>query len=409
MVWNSRLEPYKNAITNELWISASISMYRDFPGDNFTSPWAMDGGFPDKDPRHLAAAVEGYRWLQEVNMTNSLGLFVDGYHISSKTPGNVECDERDEMVYTYNQGVILSGQRSLWAVTGSPSYLDDGHRLIQSVISATGWSLRANSAVDKPEHFPQGQLPPWRGLGRGGILEEQCDASGTCSQDAQTFKGIFFHHFAAFCSTLDPLHDSDGDGDEPRPAGQGLDAAAHKGISQAHTRACNAYLAWVRHNYLAALRSRDERGRFGMWWGAGAAYGRGRDVLASPATDGIDHDAENTTDYRNEGTPLDAVWGSGDRWLPGRRRGQGEGAGGDGGIARQARQQVPKQTMAEHLLNPASRMRPGQFAVGAEDPSHRLHEANDKDPNSRGRGRTVETQMGGLALLRAYWEVSQSG
>ena len=40
MSWNPYLEPYKNAITNELFISASIGMYLYFPGDDNDSPFS---------------------------------------------------------------------------------------------------------------------------------------------------------------------------------------------------------------------------------------------------------------------------------------------------------------------------------------------------------------------------------
>jgi len=153
-------------------VAASISMYEHFPGDNFTAPWLNSAAFPGNDPAHLEAAMRGYKWLIDVNMTNSLGLFVDGYHIDSTKPGNTKCDLRDEMVYTYNQGVLLTGQRGLWSVSGSASYLEDGHRLIQSVIRATGWNLKENKPVDDLKHLGPGQLPLWHGLGRGGILEE---------------------------------------------------------------------------------------------------------------------------------------------------------------------------------------------------------------------------------------------
>ncbi|XP_044719764.1 glycosyl hydrolase family 76 protein [Hirsutella rhossiliensis] len=336
MVWNPRLEPYKNAITNELWIAASIAMYENFPNDTFREAWVASKGFPTRDPVYLAAAVEGYKWLKQVNMTNQRGLYVDGYHIDNNKPNNVKCDARDEMVYTYNQGVILTGQRGLWAVTGSHSYLEEGHSLIQSVIKATGWDL----------------LPPWHGLGRGGILEEMCDASGTCSQDGQTFKGIFFHHLTAFCAPIEAA------GVATHGTRVSLEQHAH--VQAAHGKACRAYLSWVKHNARAALGTRDERGRFGMWWGA--------IVFSQPAvskfTDGIDHEAPNATDYRNEGTPRDAVWGKNHR--------------------------VPDEARA-----------------WGKSTDKRSTDKRDDDPNNRGRGRTVETQAGGLALLRAYWEISQ--
>ncbi|KAJ5232203.1 hypothetical protein N7468_005159 [Penicillium chermesinum] len=42
MVWNPSLIPYKNAITNELYISASIAMYLYFPGDPIDAPFMAE-------------------------------------------------------------------------------------------------------------------------------------------------------------------------------------------------------------------------------------------------------------------------------------------------------------------------------------------------------------------------------
>lgn len=338
MTWNPRLLKYKNAITNELYISGSIAMYQYWPG-------GFDGK-GSKDSRQLKAAIEGYKWITNVNMTNTQGLFVDGFHINRDIPGNVECDQRDEMVYTYNQGVILSGNRGLFEVTGAPSYLDDGHRYIRSVINATGWDIRTNQPQD---HINPGQLPPWRGLGRGGILEDQCDSSGTCSQDGQTFKGIYFHHLAAFCSPLQLMNKDNTRGE--------VDQQAFAKTQAAHSKSCSAYLNWIKYNVDGALKTRDAKGHFGMWWGA-TIFG---DIKPPRNRDGINHFAANTTDYRNEGTPQNSIWGE-DRFVPG------------GGNATQSSS--------------------GSSAASG-------------DPNDRGRGRTVETHTGGLSLLRAYWEVSQ--
>ncbi|KAF5027709.1 hypothetical protein F66182_193 [Fusarium sp. NRRL 66182] len=370
MIWNPRLNPYKNAITNELWVAASISMYEHFPGDNFTAPWLANTAFPGNDPAHLEAAIQGYKWLIDVNMTNARGLFVDGYHIGRSKPGNTECDVRDEMVYTYNQGVLLTGQRGLWSVSGSASYLEDGHLLIQSVIEATGWSLKDDTPVDDLASVRPGQLPPWRGLGRGGVMEEQCDASGTCSQDAQTFKGIFFHHFTTFCNPLRPLQVE---------KGMKMDSRGYRKVKTAHASACQSYLGWVRHNALAALGTRDEAGLFGMWWGAGLF-----DAIVTLDNDGINHDTENATDYRNQGTPDDEMWG-GRRWLP--------GTGRWSPFEPKSEQQVMG-NIREALFRDGKGSSP---RVGSQR----------RDPNNRGRGRTIETQVGGIALLRAYWELSQ--
>ncbi|SPJ71512.1 related to glycosyl hydrolase [Fusarium torulosum] len=372
MVWNARLNPYKNAITNELWISASIAMYEHFPGDNFTAPWLANSAYPDTDPAHLEAAIHGYKWLMDINMTNARGLFVDGYHIDATKPGNTKCDLRDEMVYTYNQGVLLTGQRGLWSVSGSASYLEDGHHLIQSVIEATGWSLKANKPMDDLERSSPGQLPPWQGLGRGGILEEQCDASSTCSQDGQTFKGIFFHHFTAFCHPLEALR---------AEKGRTVDTRGYQKVKKIHAAACKSYLGWVRHNALAALETRNEEGLFGMWWGAGIF-----DATVTLGTDGINHEAENATDYRNQGTPDDETWGESHRWIPGTGRSSPLASKPD-----------------QHVMNSVREALPG--TGGGES---RGIKSQPQDPNGRGLGRTVETQVGGIALLRAYWELSQA-
>lgn len=339
MTWNPRLETYKNAITNELYIAGSISMYQYFPGDRLNGTGSLD-------PRHLQAAKDGYQWLTNVNMTNSQGLFVDGFHINHNIPGNTKCDQRDEMVYTYNQGVVLTGNRGLFSVTGDPSYIEDGHKFVKSVIAATGWDLQSGKPVDS---LSSGKLPPWKGLGRYGFMEDQCDASATCSQDSQTFKGIYFHHLTAFCRPLELTHGS-----------TKVNEQALMQVRQAHAASCRTYIDWVKHNADAALKTRDGNGHFGMWWGANVF-----NVNAARSADGIDHFAANKTDYRNEGTPRNAVWGVQDVFVPGG----------------------------------------GNATAGA---SSQTSSADSGDPNSRGRGRTVETQAGGLALLRAYWEISQS-
>ncbi|KAH6900472.1 glycosyl hydrolase family 76-domain-containing protein [Thelonectria olida] len=381
MVWNPRLNPYKNAITNELWIAASVSMYQYFPGDNFTSPWLANTVFPKQDPAHLQGALKGYEWLMGVNMTNKQGLFVDGYHIDRRRPGNTKCDLRDEMVYTYNQGVLLTGQRGLWTVSGRASYLKQGHDLIQSVIEATGWSLEDNKPIDNINSVPSGRLPPWRGLGRGGIIEEQCDASGTCSQDGQTFKGVFFHHLATFCSPLDPIRVEDG---------MKVDERGYQRVKTAHATACGEYLGWIKHNVLAALGTRDAEGRFGMWWGAGVF-----DAVVTLDNDGIDHNAANTTDYRNQGTPEDDTWGGNHPWIP--------GTGGWTAFEAASGQQQVVRGLKEAQEIDDEYIKQGISEHKAGEPKQ-----SQQDPNTRGRGRTVETQVGGLALLRAYWELSQS-
>lgn len=382
MVWSPYLQPYKNAITNELFITASIAMYLHFPGDDNTSPFrAREASGParvpigKKDPKFLDAAIVAYEWLASSNMRNSKGLFIDGFHISHNRHEHAggrhkECNIRNEMVYTYNQGVVLSGQRGLWEATGSRDYLEDGHTLISSVINATGFNL-ASQTVYTPASLTNSSLPrlgTWHGLGRHGILEEACDAYGTCSQDAQTFKGIFFHHFAQFC--------------QPLPAyvvkpGETVDIPSLERLKAWHVRKCGGYATWVRRNAEAAGETLDERGRAGMWWGAqlagawGTGGGEGGEV------------PEGAVDYRNSGVPADGGW---------RYEGE-EGGGKAGGKAGPAAAAAAGAGAGAGAARGRGRTLRGRTVVG--------------DANERGRGRTVETQAGFVAVLRAALELEQ--
>ncbi|KAI2471399.1 glycoside hydrolase family 76 protein [Annulohypoxylon bovei var. microspora] len=387
MVWNPRLLPYKNAITNELFIAASISMYLNFPGDDNPSPFYGPRGTDDstphtrsgpRDARYLKAAVEGYKWLVGSNMTDSQGLYTDGFHISGYTDmgnNNTKCDQRNNMVLSYNQGVLLTGIRGLWEATGASSFLSDGHKLIQNVIRASGYDLASDSPVDDILTLRPGRLPKWHGLGRAGVMEDPCDASGTCSQDGQTFKGIFFHHLTSFCAPLT----------EPTPAPDNIkvDTRAFTAARDSHAGACAAYGGWLKHNARAALGTRDKDGRFGQWWTAGL-LGHWTGPWPSIADDGVPH-ATNGVDYRNYGVPNDTTWRA-----PPPRNGNGPV---DMPLVEKDQAQKPLASTEDEPMGELKKR-------GANEA-----DAKAKDPNTRGRGRTVETQGGGLALLRAHWQI----
>lgn len=257
-------------------------------------------------------------------MTGIYGLYADGFHIkgwrSSSNPGTRKCDVLNTMVFTYNQGVVLSGLRGLWLATGSQDYLRDGHELIHKVLQATGW--------------PQTSSIKWAGLGRGGVLEETCDSHATCSQDGQTFKGIFFHHLTEFCRPLRPQEERFLAGDTRRP----IEDEKWEQVFSRHLNRCRSYGPWIEHNARAALMTRDDDGKFGMWWGL---------PFSSTVADGIVGSStlpEGAVDYRNGEMDAEATSG------------------------------VPR------------------------------------DFNDCGRGRTVETQSGGVAVLRALfqWQTSDA-
>lgn len=358
MIWNPSLGPYKNAITNELFISGSVGMYLDFPGDNNTSPYMLDGvrqaGHEPVgrfDPKFLKAAVDGYHWLKNVGMTNEKGLYVDGFHVRNWKTNGTKCDIRNEMVYTYNQGVLLSGLRGLWESTGNLSYLEDAHQLARDAIRATGWRLEDHKELDSNR---------WAGLGRGGILEDRCDARGRCSQNNEMFKGIFMHHLALLCEPLPPT-----------PRSPGNTFGAGKDLMFLHHQSCKQYTPWVAHNAKSALRTRNENGRFGGWWGASDK------TEVDPLPDGAPDYRNNVSELlREPWTDLDGIHRSGIR----------------------SHQNV-EYLLGKEETNSAS-------VENLHVPEQVADELTAKqDMNERGRGRTVETQSGGVAVLRALWEL----
>lgn len=257
IIWNPTLAPYKNAITNELYIATSVAMYLYSPGDDNIDPYpsrnylrATNNTLPDlqpltaHDPQLLQNAITAYEWFITHNFTNAQGLIVDGFHV---TENQTTCDQRNEMVYTYNQGVILSGLRDLWQATGNVSYLADGYHLVDTVINATGWSSGNWSGASS-----------WAGLGRHGIMEDYCDASATCAQDNLIFKGVYFQHLHLFCQALPTT----------TPLVPGLTHTASAALAAEHARNCIGYVPWVEHNARAALGTRNSSGLMGEWWGA---------------------------------------------------------------------------------------------------------------------------------------------
>lgn len=242
MIWSPWLEPYKNAITNELYISASVGMYLYHP---------------DRNASHLASALKAYAWLKRSGMQNVQGLYTDGFHISrlNEPPeaGEKVCDKRDEMVYTYNQGVLLSGLRGLAEATGERVYLEEGFELVGAVVTSEG---RVGEIV------------------RDGVLTEKCDPRSGCSQNGQTFKGIWMHHLTLFCVPLS------------------VEFAAE--VRGWHERSCAAYGGFVKRNAEAAWATRNKEGVVGGWWGAPGKGEVGGDVFETRMDPGA-------VDYLNPG------------------------------------------------------------------------------------------------------------
>ncbi|KAI6863709.1 Six-hairpin glycosidase [Hortaea werneckii] len=363
ITWNPTLAPYKNAITNELFLSSSIAMYLYYPGDNDTDPYpspaytnATNTTLPTlpplaaHDPVLLDNAIQEYSWFQHHNFTNAQGLVVDGFHVSE---GQTTCDERNEMVYTYNQGVLLSGLRQLWEATGNIQYLIDGYAFVETVINATGWYTSPSSSSGEGEEEEAGQ---WAGLGRNGIMEDYCDAPANCSQDNQIFKGIYFHHLDLFCEAL-PTR---------TPLVEGVTFTASPDLAAEHAGRCRGYLPWIRHNARAALATRNDAGVVGGWWGAGFV---GKSQQAWPAY--AVPKPEGSMDEKNE------------EWVLG---------------------EAPWKCQGWHCQAGRQGSRAGGL-VSAD--LMRGRSARNRDVDDQGRERTVETQGSGVGVVKAAYDVGR--
>ncbi|KAI5780001.1 glycosyl hydrolase family 76-domain-containing protein [Geopyxis carbonaria] len=299
MVWSPWLEPYKNAITNELYISASVSMYLYHP-------------YPARNQTYLDNAILAHKWLLASNMTDAAGLYTDGFHVTNLKYGGNKCDIRDEMVYTYNQGVLLSGLRGLAEATGNEAYLSEGIALIDNVFNSQG---------------SYGELMLY------GILTEKCDPGGYCSQNGQTFKGIFMHHLTLFCQPLVSINASA--------------PTFSSGSKKRHTESCYKYKDFVQRNADAAWSTRNANGVVGSWWGVPNGW-------------------QSATTMNRDTRPPGAVDVA-----------NGCAAGENSDVC-ERRQRSP---------------------VDGETWKRRA------DLNDRGRGRTVESHVGGVAAVRALLEM----
>ncbi|EIN11861.1 Six-hairpin glycosidase [Punctularia strigosozonata HHB-11173 SS5] len=147
---------YKNAITNELFLTTSAQGYRRTGDQTF-----------------LDNAQKIWAWLEQSGIRNSDGLWNDGLDADT-------CQNNGETTWTYNQGVIASGLGYLGAITGNSTLFSQAELTLDATISK---------------------------LTENGVLKEACDSptSSSCGGDGQLFKGIWMKHVQFY---LDAVNDA---------------------------------------------------------------------------------------------------------------------------------------------------------------------------------------------------------
>jgi predicted alpha-1,6-mannanase (GH76 family) len=154
-LWWNESKTYKNAITNELFLTLAALLHQRTPGDNGS---------------YLTWALRTWQWFSSHGLIGADGLVNDGL--------TATCENNGGTTWTYNQGVILGGLGALFEITGDHAYLAQGESIAGAVLS----KLTTPASATTP-----------------GILTEPCEAGAQgCNGDQVQFKGIFVRYLYDF-------------------------------------------------------------------------------------------------------------------------------------------------------------------------------------------------------------------
>jgi len=149
-VWWNTDRKYKNAITNELFLTLAARLHQRC-----------------EDGDYLQWALREWDWFTARGLVGARGLVNDGLTDACANNGGV--------TWTYNQGVVLGGLTALHEITGEPQYLAHAEAIADAAIGQLVTSVPA--------------------AGIAGILIEP-DELGTDRKDADRpqFKGVFMRN-----------------------------------------------------------------------------------------------------------------------------------------------------------------------------------------------------------------------
>ena len=107
--WNEKRD-YKNAITNELFLTLAALLAIRVPGRQEYRDWAL----------------REWEWLRRSGLIGPSGLVNDGL--------TAACANNGGTTWTYNQGVILGGLAALHELTGDEAYLRQGEAIADAAL-----------------------------------------------------------------------------------------------------------------------------------------------------------------------------------------------------------------------------------------------------------------------------------
>ena len=147
-VWWNEDRKYKNAITNELFLTLAARLHQRTEGEG---------------SEYLDWALREWEWFSSRQLIGAHGLVNDGL-----TP---ECENNGGITWTYNQGVILGGLAALYQITGDVAYLKQGEAI-------------ADAALIQLTSPPSAATP-------GILIEAEELSTSRKDKDRPQFKGVF--------------------------------------------------------------------------------------------------------------------------------------------------------------------------------------------------------------------------
>lgn len=146
-VWWNTKRSYKNAITNELFLTLAARLHQRCPGTGEYLDWAL----------------REWDWFCARGLIGTRGLVNDGLDDS--------CQNNRGQTWTYNQGVVLGGLAALHQITGDAAYLRQGEAIADAALGSL--------------------TTPAPGARHGILVEPDEHGTARSDRDRPQFKGIF--------------------------------------------------------------------------------------------------------------------------------------------------------------------------------------------------------------------------
>jgi len=153
-VWWNTQRSYKNAITNELFLTLAARLHQRCGGTGEYLDWAL----------------REWDWFCAHRLIGGSGLVNDGLDDSCRNNGG--------QTWTYNQGVILGGLATLHEITGDAAYLRQGEAIADATLTLL------TTPAPEARH--------------GVLLEPGEDSTARSDRDRPQFKGIFVRNLFDF-------------------------------------------------------------------------------------------------------------------------------------------------------------------------------------------------------------------